>query len=60
MTKRLARITRDDRGLAVVEYAMAAVAAAAFAALLFSLIKGGGVSDLLFNVLKKALEYSIG
>lgn len=60
MTKRLARVVHDDRGLAVVEYALAAVAAAAFAALLFTLVSGKGVSGLLFSVLKKALEFAVG
>lgn len=60
MSKRLVRVLRSDDGLAVVEYALAAVAAAAFAGILFKVVTGGKVSDMLFSVLQQALKVITG
>lgn len=56
MSKRFARLRRNDAGLAVAEYAVATIAVCAFAALLFKVLTSGAVENLVFSVIKKALS----
>lgn len=56
MKNRFARLRHSDAGLAVAEYAVAAIAACAFAAVLFKILTSSGVQALLLEVLKKALK----
>ncbi|QPK94099.1 DUF4244 domain-containing protein [Actinomyces sp. zg-332] len=46
----------DESGSATAEYAIIALCAVAFAGTLLSVIKGGGVQDMLLSIITKALE----
>lgn len=46
----------DETGSATAEYAIIALCAVAFAGTLLSVIKGGGVQDMLTSIISKALE----
>lgn len=45
-----------DRGMSTAEYAVGTVAAAAFAGLLFKLVTSPEVRQLLFGIIKRALQ----
>lgn len=47
---------RDDRGAVTAEYAIATVAAAAFAGLLAIVLKSGSVQGLLMSLISSALS----
>lgn len=47
-----------DAGTSTVEYAVATVAAAAFAAVLYTVVTGGNVVDALTRIIDKALNTS--
>ena len=51
------RSRRGDRGMATAEYAIGTCAAAGFGGLLFKLLTGDGVANLLGSLLEKALEF---
>lgn len=46
----------DESGSATAEYAIIALCAVAFAGTLLSVIKGGGVQEMLLSIITKALE----
>jgi len=52
---RLRRMLRDDRGMSTVEYAIGCVAAAAFAAVLYTVISGDSVVTALTQIVQRAL-----
>ena len=54
-TGRLARLLRDDAGMSTVEYAIGCVAAAGFAALLYSVVTGDSVTAALTQLVQRAL-----
>jgi hypothetical protein len=45
-----------DRGTATAEYAIATLAACAFAGLLLVILRSGEVRDLLFGIIRRALS----
>lgn len=47
---------RAEVGMATAEYALVTLAAAAFAALLIAILRGGQVRDLLFGIISDALS----
>ncbi|WP_018023150.1 DUF4244 domain-containing protein [Corynebacterium ulceribovis] len=47
--------TNDD-GMSTVEYALGTVAAAAFGALLYTVVTGGQISDALTSIIERALN----
>lgn len=47
---------RAEAGMATAEYALVTLAAAAFAALLIAILRGGQVRDLLFGIISDALS----
>ena len=53
--RRLRRLLRDDAGMSTVEYAIGCVAAAAFAALLYSVVTGDSVTAALTQLVQRAL-----
>ncbi len=55
MSKRFARVVRDDKGMAVAEYAVATVAACAFGAVLIKILTGGVLKTALLGTFVKAL-----
>ena len=52
---RLARLLHDDAGMSTVEYAIGCVAAAGFAALLYSVVTGDSVTAALTQLVQRAL-----
>lgn len=47
---------RDEEGSTTVEYAIGAIATAAFAGLLLAVLKSGGVKAMLTNIISSALS----
>src|SRR5690242_18581954 len=52
---RFARLLREDAGMSTVEYAIGCVAAAGFAALLYSVVTGDSVTAALTQLVQRAL-----
>ncbi|WP_086663163.1 DUF4244 domain-containing protein [Lentzea kentuckyensis] len=50
-------LLKDDSGMSTVEYAIGTLAAAAFAAVLYSLVTGGFVQNLLQGLIQRALSW---
>lgn len=50
------RLRNEEDGMTTAEYAIGTLAAAAFAALLMSVIKGGGIKSALTAIIKQALS----
>lgn len=55
MRRRVRRMLRDDAGMSTVEYAIGCVAAAGFAALLYSVVTGDSVTAALTQLVQRAL-----
>ena len=55
MRRRVRRMLRDDAGMSTVEYAIGCVAAAGFAALLYSVVTGASVTAALTQLVQRAL-----
>jgi hypothetical protein len=53
--RRLRLLLRDDAGMSTVEYAIGCVAAAGFAALLYSVVTGDSVTTALTQLVQRAL-----
>jgi len=53
--RRVRRMLRDDAGMSTVEYAIGCVAAAGFAALLYSVVTGDSVTVALTQLVQRAL-----
>jgi hypothetical protein len=53
--RRLRRLLGDDAGMSTVEYAIGCVAAAGFAALLYSVVTGDSVTAALTQLVQRAL-----
>ncbi|WP_433505328.1 DUF4244 domain-containing protein [Pseudonocardia halophobica] len=51
-----ARVTADDRGMSTVEYAIGTLAAAAFAAVLYTVISGDSIVTALTQLVQRALS----
>ncbi|HLU59482.1 MAG TPA: DUF4244 domain-containing protein [Pseudonocardia sp.] len=52
---RLRRLGRDDHGMSTVEYAIGTVAAAAFGALLYTVVTGDSILTALTDLVRRAL-----
>jgi hypothetical protein len=53
---RLVRVVRGDAGMSTVEYAIGTVAAAAFAAVLYTVVTGDAISGALEALVQRALS----
>jgi len=53
--RRVRHMLRDDAGMSTVEYAIGCVAAAGFAALLYSVVTGDSVTTALTQLVQRAL-----
>ena len=49
-------VAADDHGMSTVEYALGTVAAAAFGALLYTVVTGGQITDALTDIIERALN----
>jgi hypothetical protein len=52
---RLRRLVHDDQGMSTVEYAIGTVAAAAFGALLYTVVTGDSILTALTGLVERAL-----
>jgi hypothetical protein len=53
---RLALLVMDESGMSTVEYAIGTIAAAAFAAILYSVVTGDSIVSALTNIIARALN----
>lgn len=57
---RLLALAADDEGMSTAEYAIGTIAAAAFGAILYTVISGDNVVSALTGIIDKALNTSVG
>lgn len=57
---RLLALGADDEGMSTAEYAIGTIAAAAFGAILYTVISGDNVVSALTGIIDKALNTSVG
>ncbi|GGC75952.1 DUF4244 domain-containing protein [Hoyosella rhizosphaerae] len=55
MKDKLYELARDDDGMSTVEYAIGTIAAAAFAAVLYTVVTGNSIVGALTNLIEQAL-----
>ena len=56
----LARLITDDEGMSTAEYAIGTIAAAAFGAILYTVVSGDNIVSALTGIITKALNTSVG
>jgi hypothetical protein len=56
---RMTLLAVDDSGMSTVEYALGTVAAAAFGAILYTVVTGDSVVNALSNIISRALNTSV-
>lgn len=59
MRTRLAQLWTDESGMSTVEYAIGTIAAAAFGAILYSVVTGDSIVSALTNLIARALNTSL-
>lgn len=57
--RRLAALAAREHGMSTVEYAIGTIAAAAFAAVLYTVVTGGSVASALTSIIQRALSVTI-
>jgi len=56
LTARLAVVAVDETGMSTVEYAIGTIAAAAFGAILYTVVTGDSIVSALTNIISRALN----
>lgn len=56
---RMVLILVDDSGMSTVEYAIGTIAAAAFGAILYTVVTGDSIVNALTNIINRALNTSV-
>ncbi|MFQ6229493.1 DUF4244 domain-containing protein [Nocardia sp. NPDC002869] len=56
---RLVRVVAEEEGMSTVEYAIGTIAAAAFGAVLYTVVTGESIPDALTGIIEKALNTSV-
>ncbi|MEI7913150.1 MAG: DUF4244 domain-containing protein [Mycobacteriaceae bacterium] len=56
LQRRLAMLVVDESGMSTVEYAIGTIAAAAFGAVLYSVVTGDSIVGALTNIIARALN----
>lgn len=56
VTRRFARALTGDAGMSTVEYAVGTIAAAAFGAVLYTVVSGDSIPDALGGIIERALN----
>lgn len=56
---RLLRVVVGEEGMSTVEYAIGTIAAAAFGAVLYTVVTGESIPDALTGIIEKALNTSV-
>ncbi|NDK88871.1 DUF4244 domain-containing protein [Gordonia desulfuricans] len=54
------RLLTDESGMSTAEYAIGTIAAAAFGAILYTVVTGGDIVSALTGIIDKALNTSVG
>ncbi len=53
------RVVSEEEGMSTVEYAIGTIAAAAFGAVLYTVVTGESIPDALTGIIEKALNTSV-
>lgn len=56
---RLNALFKDESGMSTVEYALGTIAAAAFGALLYTVVTGGDITEALTGIIERALNTDV-
>jgi large-conductance mechanosensitive channel len=56
---RMVMVAVDDAGMSTVEYAIGTIAAAAFGAILYSVVTGDSIVGALTNIINRALNTNV-
>ncbi len=56
---RMASLVHDEAGMSTVEYALGTIAAAAFGALLYTVVTGGDITAALTSIIERALNTDV-
>ncbi|MGB5112216.1 MAG: DUF4244 domain-containing protein [Mycobacterium sp.] len=56
---RLMMVATDETGMSTVEYAIGTIAAAAFGAILYTVVTGDSIVNALSNIIARALNTSV-
>ena len=59
ISARLTAVFTDDSGMSTVEYAIGTIAAAAFGAILYTVVTGDSIVSALTNIISRALNTNI-
>ncbi len=59
LVARLAVLATDESGMSTVEYAIGTIAAAAFAAILYTVVTGDSIVSALTNIIGRALNTKV-
>ncbi|MFC7675023.1 DUF4244 domain-containing protein [Mycolicibacterium sp. GCM10028919] len=59
MRTRLTLLAVDETGMSTVEYAIGTIAAAAFGAILYSVVTGDSIVSALTNIISRALTTNV-
>lgn len=57
--KRLRALVPEENGMSTVEYALGTIAAAAFGALLYTVVTGGDITQALTDIIERALNTDV-
>ena len=57
--KRLHALATEENGMSTVEYALGTIAAAAFGALLYTVVTGGDIPQALTDIIERALNTDV-
>lgn len=57
--KRLHALVTEENGMSTVEYALGTIAAAAFGALLYTVVTGGDITQALTDIIERALNTDV-
>lgn len=59
LKSRIVMVAVDDAGMSTVEYAIGTIAAAAFGAILYSVVTGDSIVGALTNIINRALNTKV-
>jgi hypothetical protein len=59
LTARMALLVADESGMSTVEYAIGTIAAAAFGAILYTVVTGDSIVSALTNIISRAMNTKV-
>lgn len=57
--RRVQALAKEEDGMSTVEYALGTIAAAAFGALLYTVVTGGDITEALTGIIERALNTDV-